>query len=354
MSLVYLTQRRCKVVSPSPCPSPPLGGRGEGEGGKPVLFLVGPTGSGKTELSLLLAKRLGAEIVSADSMLVYRGMDIGTAKPTRAERRKIRHHLLDLASPRSNFSVYLHRKRALEAIQEISRREKIPLVVGGSGLYVNAIWKGLSDHPAGNAKLRGRLMEEAKRKGFRFLYEKLRKIDPVRAQGIHPQDKRRIVRALEITAVSGKTPSEWYRKRGSLADLGYSVLVFGVARERQDIYERINQRVERMFRGGLIEEVRRLKSIGFSKIARQALGYREILEYLKCRGGPLCPPSTRTGAHGGAPLQLIQDIQKRTRQFAKRQLTWFRREKEIHWIPWERGESASRVCDKIMKELGNG
>ena len=306
--------------------------------GKKILFLVGPTGSGKTELALCLARRLGAEIVSADSMLVYRGMEIGTAKPAAAERRKIRHHLLDLVSPRSNFSVSQHRRLALRATREILKRGRLPLVVGGGGLYVAALWKGISPHPGGSSKIRERLQREAKKKGTAHLYERLQKIDPQRAEKIHPRDERRIVRALEIVEISGKTPSEWYRKKESLEDLGFLVRAYGITRDREDLYRRINRRVERMLGKGWIAEVKRLRKKGFSKTAREALGYREILEYL---------------GKGEVPAQkpLLQRlIQQRTRQFAKRQLTWFRREKEIQWISWEPGESASKVCDKIITE----
>ena len=300
---------------------------------KRVLFLVGPTGSGKTQLSLCLAKRLGAEILSADSMLVYRGMDIGTAKPSREDRKRVRHHLIDLVSPRRNFSVSEHRELALEAIESILKRGRLPLVVGGSGLYVSAIWKGLSPHPGTNMKLREKLNQLVKEKGLEDLYQELERVDPHRAKQIHPNDRRRILRALEIVHTSGKTPSEWYQKRTSLGDLGYSVKVIGVARDRRDLYDRINLRVESMFRKGLLREVERLKQRGFSKTARQALGYREVLD-----------------SKGTRPF-LKELIQQRTRQFAKRQLTWFRREKDIHWVRWERDEAVGRVCGKMITEI---
>ena len=304
---------------------------------RPVLFLVGPTGSGKTDLSLCLAKRLGCEIISADSMLVYRGMNIGTAKPPTALRRKIRHHLIDLVSPSASFSVHEHRRRSLQIIQEILKRGKLPLVVGGGGLYVNALWKGMSAHPSGDDKFRGKLNQIAKKNGLAYLYEELRKLDPERAREIHPHDRRRIFRALEIVKVSGKTSSEWFQNKVSLEDLGFTVQVFGIERSRGALYERINRRVEAMFRRGFFNEVKRLKRIGFSKTSGQALGYRETLLHLR-RG------------EKKATRELIEEIQRGTRQFAKRQLTWFRREKEIRWISWNEGESVSLVCGKIIRE----
>lgn len=286
-------------------------------------------------------------------MLVYRGMDLGTAKPTPLQRQKIRHHLIDLVSSRSSFSVYRHRKRALIAIEKILKRGRIPLVVGGSGLYLDLLWKGVSEIPRPSPKI------SAPRSGN--LYERLRQIDPERARAIHPHDRRRIVRALEIADSSGKIPSEWFQSRSSsLADLGYSVKIFGIARGREGLYRRINRRVEAMFRKGLVGEVKRLKRIGFSKTARQALGYREVLASLRggvadkaISGSRLLRPALSGGSRNDGLRELIQLIQKHTRRFAKRQLTWFRKEKKIRWISWEKGEPASAVCDKIMKELGD-
>ncbi len=306
-----------------------------------ILFLVGPTGSGKTQLSLKLAKCLHSEIISADSMLVYRGMDIGTAKPRAADKKKIPHHLMDLVPPARSFSVYDYRVRALKAIQDILKRGRTPFVVGGSGLYVDSLWKGISPMPGENSKFRKKLNARAQKEGRAVLYEELKKIDPKRAQRIHPHNLRRIVRALEIAHTSGKTPSEWHGQKVSLEDLGYSVRIFGIDRHRSELYERINQRVKVMFRQGFLKEVKRLQKKGFSKTALQALGYREVVSYLK-------KPEIK-------PLpEVISEIQKGTRQFAKRQLTWFRRHPEIEWIDWREDETAQNVCDKILKKLNHG
>ena len=311
---------------------------------KPVIFLVGPTASGKSDISIRLAGRLKAEIVSADSMLVYKGMNIGTAKPSVNERMKIRHHLIDIVSPRVSFSVYQYRKNALSVIRDILNRGRIPLIVGGSGLYMEALLKGLSVQPKANLKFRKKLDQEIKQKGLEWVYELLKKIDPRRAEKIHPHDQRRIVRALEIIHFSDKTVSEVYAPRQNLEGMGFHAKIWGIHRNLQDLYERINRRVETMFQDGFILEVKNLKKKGFSKTAREALGYREILGYLnQCRGG-VSPP-------GLAPTTLIELIQKRTRQFAKRQLTWFRRDVGIRWIDWQQSENASHVCDKIVKEV---
>lgn len=270
-------------------------------------------------------------------MLVYRGMDIGTAKPLTSQRKKVLHHLIDLVSPRSNFSVYRYRELALKVLDKIFAKERIPLIVGGGGLYAGALWKGISKEIKESPRTQKKLEAEARSKGLSFLYEKLKKIDPLRAIEIHPNDERRILRALEIAEASGKVPTQCYQEKISLEDLGYAVRAFAIRRDRGELYNRINRRVVRMFRKGFVREVQKLRRQGFSKTARQALGYREILGL--------------EGGHAELPEKLIQDIQKHTRQFAKRQLTWLRHQKEIHWIDWDERESAGSVCDKIMQAI---
>lgn len=284
-----------------------------------VLFLVGPTGSGKSELAMAVARKLNGEIISCDAMQVYRKMDIGTAKPALRERKAVPHHLIDLVSPKSECSVFKHRKLALDAIRKISSKGRLPIVVGGSGLYLKAILDGISPHPGRESKVRKALGKQREKHGLLYLYEKLKRIDPRRAKEIHPNDERRIIRALEIYELSGKKPSAWHRETsGRLEDCGFKPVVFGLARPRPELYERIERRVDQMFKAGWVNEVKRIKRFGFSKTARAAIGYRQVLEYLK----------------GEKTLEEAKsEVKKRTRQFAKRQLTWFRHDSRIQWIP---------------------
>lgn len=299
-----------------------------------VLFLVGPTASGKSEVALRLAKRLGGEIISADSMQVYRGMDIGTAKPPSLAQKRVPHHLIDLVSPAKTFSVYQYRNLALQKIREILKRRKLPIVAGGSGLYIRALLEGLSGQPGGDGALRREFEKEAQSKGSGALHRRLQKIDPKIAQKIHPQDQKRIIRALEISLTSNKNPSEWYAQRESLSALGYEPVVIGIAKERQELYQGIARRVDRMFRAGLVGEVKSLAKKKFSRTAGQAVGYKEVMAALK----------------GTCSLEEARELVKRnTRRLAKRQMTWFRKEAGIQWILWKQGDDTEKVADKIRK-----
>ena len=269
---------------------------------------------------MMIARQLKGEIISCDAMQVYRKMDIGTAKPTAKEQKAVAHHMIDLISSRSECSVFRHQKLALEALQTIKAKGRLPMVVGGSGFYIQALLDGISpqQQPARESKVRSQLKAEAAKKGLPFLYAKLKHIDPKRAAQIHPHDEFRIIRALEIFELSGKKPSRWHQKKtGDLKSQGFEPVIFGIERKREELYGRINERVERMFDAGWMDEVKALKRIGFSKTAGAAIGYRQILEYLK----------------GEKTLDEIKsEIKKKTRQFAKRQLTWFRRDQRIKWI----------------------
>lgn len=285
-----------------------------------ALILTGPTASGKSALALELAGHIGAEIVALDSMTVYRGMDVGTAKPTPAERERIPHHLINVLEPWESLTVARWLARAGEACRDITARGKRPLFVGGTPFYLKALLHGLFPGPPGDEALRLALEAEAERDGAGTLHARLTAIDPRTAARLHPNDLRRVVRALEVHTVTGKPISEWQqtwdtpgftdRPHEAPAPVPIPAVVLTLARET--LYSRINSRVDRMLADGWVDEVRRLLALPQppGREARQALGYREILAHLDGSGPDLA-----------ATADLIRT---RTRQFAKRQLTWFR------------------------------
>jgi tRNA dimethylallyltransferase len=278
-----------------------------------ALVLTGPTASGKSALALELAEKLNAEIVAADSMTLYRGMDIGTAKPPAADRARVPHHLIDVLDPWESASVAWWLERAAECVADIERRGKTALIVGGTPFYLKAILCGLFESPPSDEGLRRRLEQEAEANGREALHARLAGVDPESARRLHPNDVRRVVRALEVWELTGKALSAWQQQgwwggNEPRFPVG-SCLAIDVP--RPELYIRIDKRVESMFAAGWIEEVRRLRELQYplSREASQALGYREISEHLDGK---------RTVA------ETIAEVQLRTRQFAKRQLTWFR------------------------------
>ena len=307
-----------------------------------VLFIVGPTVSGKSALAVALAKKLGGEILSADSMLIYKGMDIGTAKPTKKERGGIPHHGMDLVAPTKTFSVFAYRQFALKAIKDIARRGKVPIVAGGTGFYVRALLEGLSPLPGANASIRLELEREALEKGLPALYKRLLKADPMRAQAIGPHNQRRIIRALEIYLISGKKPSLAHSKSPGLEELGYRPVVIGLHRDREALYQKINRRVDAMFKRGLVREVKRLARKKLSKTALQGVGYKEVLAFLS----PVHTPGVWNSTPRGC-VEVKARIKQATRHFAKRQWTWFKRERGIRWVWWPERVTAKAVCRYI-------
>ncbi len=279
-----------------------------------ALVLTGPTGSGKTSLGLELADRLGAEIVSMDSMALYRGMDIGTAKPSAKERQQVRHHLVDILDPWESASVAWWLQIALEAVNEIEARGKRALFVGGTPLYLKALLRGLFDGPPANPQLRQRLTAEAQQLGSHALHERLASVDPTTAERVHPHDVRRIVRALEVWESTGRPISSWQKQWSEIKNApGPNDIpqVLCLDLPRPELYARIEARVRRMIADGLVEEATVLRRLPrpMSREASQALGYREIFEYLD----------------GTVGLEeAVLRIQIRSRNLAKRQLTWFR------------------------------
>ncbi|MBU9889629.1 MAG: tRNA (adenosine(37)-N6)-dimethylallyltransferase MiaA [Candidatus Omnitrophica bacterium] len=305
-----------------------------------VIFIVGPTASGKSELAVALARKLGGEVISADSMLVYKGMDIGTAKLSRAARGGVPHHGIDLISPDKNFSVFAYRRYALKTIAEVRKRRKIPIVAGGTGFYIRALLEGLSPRPGANLSIRRKLEAEALQKGLPALYERLFKVDPDRARAIGPYNQRRIIRALEIYELSGQRPSQEQEKSPGLQALGYEPVVIGLHRDRQALYEKIDRRVDRMFRKGLVREVKRLMRGRISQTALQGVGYKEVVNLLE--------PQGRQKPPAAAIKDVKAKIQQATRHFAKRQWTWFKREKGIRWVWWPEGVPVSKVVHCIL------
>jgi tRNA dimethylallyltransferase len=280
-----------------------------------AIYLTGPTASGKTDVSVLLARRLDAEIVALDSMTLYRGMDIGTAKPTEPERGGIPHHLIDVLEPWEAASVAQYRRWAIEAAEQIEARGKRVLFVGGTALYLKALLRGLMAGPGADPEIRRWLEQEAIQHGTPLLHRRLTALDPATAARLHPNDARRIVRALEVIEVTGQPLSRLQVEHDHPAPLDR--LVFALERPRAELYERINRRVEVMFAAGLVEEVRALQSAPrpLSSVAVQAVGYREVIEHLA---------GQRTLA------ETITLVRTRSRQFAKRQGTWFRGLAEVH------------------------
>lgn len=300
-----------------------------------IIVIVGPTASGKTEVALSLAKRINAQIISADSMQIYKGMDIITSKPTSLQQKSIAHHMLDILEPTENFSAAEFGIAVSKTVDKLIKKGKPPIVVGGSGLYIKAIIDGIFKGPGADLKIRKRLQKEADSKGSGFLYERLRKIDPDAAADIHPNDARRIVRALEVYEKT-KIPISKLKKDAKGLFSRYDVRIFGLKRERKDLYYRIDKRVDKMFRQGLIEEVRKLSRRNLSQTAAQALGLKEIQGCLR----------------GEYPKGQAKELLKRnTRRFAKRQLTWFRKDKRIIWIDVKTNDKPEAIAGRIWKRL---
>lgn len=283
-----------------------------------LLVLVGPTAVGKTNLSLDIAERFGCEIISGDSMQVYRRMDIGTAKASEAERRRIPHHMIDIHDPDDPFSVAEFQERARSLITEIHARGKLPFIVGGTGLYIESVCYDFRFSEAGSDDLyREQLRVFADVHGDEALHDLLKAADPISSERIHPNDRRRTIRALEVKHLTGVSLSE--QLAGQTKQSPYETCLIGLTMDRALLYNRIERRIDEMVEAGLVEEVRQLLAEGCSRdlVSMQGLGYKEMAGYLE----------------GECTLaEAIELLKRNTRRFAKRQLSWFRRMKEIHWV----------------------
>lgn len=310
----------------------------------PLWVILGPTAVGKSEVAVEVAGLVDGEVVVADSMQVYRGLDIGTAKLGEEEKvasngRYIVHHLVDLVAPDEPFSVAQYQKLAREAIEDIARRGKIPLLVGGTALYLRAVIEPSYHFPplAVDAALRARLRREAEEHGEEFLHRKLAQVDPDTAARLHPHDIRRVIRALEIHYLTGQPASAWRKLPAGGGD--YDLKIFGLILPRPLLYERINRRAEAMLARGWVEEVRGLLARGYAPDlpSMQGLGYRHIVAYLqgKCNWP-----------------EMVRLIKRDTRRFAKRQLTWFRRDRRICWLDVSRYPDAPAVAREIVTLAG--
>lgn len=297
-------------------------------------FVAGPTAVGKTALSLRLAEQLGAEIISLDSMAIYREMDIGTAKPTATELAQVPHHLINVADPHEEFSVAEFVARAAAAATDIAGRGRVPLFVGGTGLYLRALLRGISAGPAADWELRHELQERVRESGPESLHEELRRLDPEAAERLHPNDVKRVIRAIEVCRLTG-TPLSATQHHGPRPRHEQPHRVVWLNPPREWLRQRIAERVSNMMAEGLLEETRRLlhRKPPVSRTARQALGYRELFEHLT-KGVPLKEAVTR--------------ISTATQQFAKRQHTWFRNLEECHSLEVRGTESVTELCQMVM------
>jgi tRNA dimethylallyltransferase len=311
-------------------------------GPRPELVVIcGPTASGKTALAVELALARNGEVVSADSMQIYRGMDVGTAKPARSEMRGVPHHMLDVADPGEDYSAARYAREAAACVDDILARGKLPIVAGGTGLYLDALISGRS-FAAFTGTYRAALERRAEKEGMGPLYQELMRVDPSRAARLHPNDKKRVLRALEVFYETGETITDHDARTRALPPRYRAASIGLNFADRADLWARIDKRVDEMMARGLAEEVRGLleRGVPTACTAMQAIGYKELISALR----------------GERSLdEAVEEIKLRSRQYAKRQLTWFRRDQKIHWIFWKKNPSIPEARQKVttfLEEIG--
>lgn len=307
---------------------------------KDLFILAGPTAVGKTDISIKLAKRLNGEILSADSMQIYKYMDIGSAKVTKDEMQGVPHYLIDMVEPHENFNVSEYKKIAEDYIDTILSKEKLPMLVGGTGLYINSLIYNYDFTEAGtDEEYRKYLQDLAETKGKEYVHALLRDVDIESYNRLYPNDLKRVIRALEVYKLTDKTISQ-FNEENDIYDIPYNVFYFVLNMDRDKLYERINKRVDIMIEKGLIDEVSKLKSMGYTADMQsmKGIGYKEILYYLD----------------GNISLdEAIYLIKKGSRNYAKRQLTWFRKDKRVIWIDKDKFNSEDEIVQNIIDELNS-
>ncbi len=302
---------------------------------KPVVVLVGPTAVGKSRVAVEIAKRFDTEVLAADSRQVYRGMDIGTDKPPVEDRQGIPHRLLDLVEPNQPFNAGLYCRHAGEAIGRLYGEHRLPLIVGGTGLYVRTLLRGLCTAPPADPNVRARLRQEARDEGIDRLYARLAQADPSSASKLHHRDTSKVIRALEVYELTGRTMASFQDEHG-FGGRPYRALLIGLLRDRDALYRRIEERIDRQLASGFVEETQRLLDLGYERdcSAMKGLGYRQVAAYL-------------SGEYDRD--EMVRRFKRDTRRFAKRQLTWFRREPDIRWLTIDEGESIARTAERAME-----
>ncbi len=299
-----------------------------------ILAIVGPTASGKTCISLLLAELLNGEILSADSRQTYKRLDIGTAKPSLADRRRVKHHFIDLLEPDEEYSAGQFGKDARVVVHAILKHGMVPILAGGSGLYVKAVIDGLFEGPGKDPEIREQLTEQWQREGIGLLLDALKKVDPAALANMKEVTPRRVIRALEVFHITGKPLSQFHAEQEKAP--GFETIQVGLEWERRELYARIDQRVDRMIADGLVDEVRALKKMGLDKRvnALNTVGYKEVFDYL-------------AGMQNYDEMVFL--IKQNTRRFAKRQLTWFKADERIHWLAMAPDSEHAEIARDIEK-----
>lgn len=301
-----------------------------------LIVIVGPTSSGKTSLSFEIASRYNGEIINSDSMQVYRWMDIGTSKPKREMMEKVIHHLFSVFDPSFNMNAGFYANVAKNCIKDIVDRGKIPVITGGTGLYIRALIDGLSQIPLVSMETKEKVKRLLKEKKLEFLYERLKNVDPESARKLKPRDTQRIMRALEVYYECGKPICYFYEKEKRREKL-YNPLIIGIIAPREELYKRIEERVEKMIEEGLLEEVKNLYKLGFSAELKsmRGLGYREVGKYLRGEWGY---------------EEMIEELKKEHRRYAKRQITWFKNDHRINWFHPQEKDKIFNVVEDFLKK----